>query len=82
MVAEEGDTLHGPALGVLEIKERWPVPVLVGDKLLELATNLVVSPASSCQIVKKHRPRQTWTSTPLEMTIRKEHRKRAREQRP
>ena len=44
MVAEEGDTLHGPALGVREIEERWPVHVLVGNKLLELATSLIVTP--------------------------------------
>ena len=47
MVAEKGDTLHGPAFGVFEIKERRALPIVVGDKVVELTTNLVVSPTSS-----------------------------------
>ena len=57
MVTEEGDTLHSPALGVREIKERWPMPVLVGNKLLELTATLIVCPASSCQRIEKHQPK-------------------------
>ena len=31
MVAEEADALHGPALAIRKIQERWPVRVFVSD---------------------------------------------------
>ena len=64
-VAEETDALHGPALAIREIQERWPVRVLVSNKLLELATSFIISPASITQMIKKHRPKQTRPKHPL-----------------
>ena len=31
MVAEEADALHGPALAIGKIQERWPVSVVVSN---------------------------------------------------